>query len=319
MSKLPITIHDYAFFRDGIVKSEDANINIMTHGFMYGTAVFEGIRAYYNKEENKLYALHVEEHLERLLRSCKIMRMKPKYSLEEMRKFISELLQKNCPQTDAYVRPSYFKDSLRIGPNLIGDTEEDSLCISTISLGDYLNTEKGIKVTVSSWRRLSDNAIPARAKVNGSYVNTAMAKADAFLSGYDEAIFLTEAGDVAEGSAMNLFIIRDGKLVTSQITDNILEGITRNFVIELAKNELGLEVEARSIDRTELYVADEAFFCGTGAQIVPIGSIDNYELGNTKPGEITKKLQSLYNDICRGKVEKYKKYLLEIDLAKTPA
>ncbi len=315
-----MTIHEYAFFRDKIISSENANINIMTHGFMYGTAVFEGIRAYYNKEENKLYALHVEEHLERLLRSCKIMRMQPKYSVDEMSQFITQLLQKNSPQTDAYIRPSYFKDALRIGPNLIGDSDdEDSLCISSISLGDYLNTEKGIKVTVSSWRRLSDNAIPARAKVNGSYVNTAMAKADAFLSGFDEAIFLTENGDVAEGSAMNLFLIRNGKLITSLITDNILEGITRKFIIELAQSELGLEVEARTIDRTELYLADEAFFCGTGAQIVPIGSIDHYELGDTKPGELTLKLQNLYNDICRGKIQHYKKHLLEIDLNKALA
>lgn len=310
---VPIKIHKYAFFGKDFCKFEDAKISVMTHGFMYGTAVFEGIRAYYNKKEDKLYALHLREHLERLAQSCKILRMRPYYSVDEMFNLVIELLKKNRPKTDCYIRPSWFKSSLRIGPSLVcGDEEEDSFVITSLDLGDYLNTTKGISVQVSSWRRLSDNAIPARAKVNGSYVNTALSKANAILSGYDDAIFLTESGNVSEGSAMNLYIVRNGKLITSNITDNILEGITRAFVAKIAKEELELEVEARTIDRTELYVAQEAFFCGTGAQIVPIGFIDNYQLGNGKPGLLTAKLQKLYNDICQGKIEKYKKYLTEV-------
>lgn len=314
MAKTAMKIHEYAFFEKDFCKFEDAKISVMTHAFMYGTAVFEGIRAYYNKEEDKLYALHVREHIERLAQSCKIMRMKPYYSVDEICDLVVELLRKNKPKTDCYIRPSWFKSSIRIGPSLVCGTDEgeDSFVMTSIDLGDYLDTSKGISVQVSSWRRLSDNAIPARAKVNGSYVNTALSKANAILAGYDDAIYLTEAGKVSEGSAMNLYLIRKGKLITSNVTDNILEGITRAFIAKIAKEELGLEVETRTIDRTELYVAEEAFFCGTGAQIVPIGSIDQYPVGSGKPGEITLKLQKLYTDICKGKIEKYKQYLTEV-------
>lgn len=307
-------IHDYAFFNKEFVKFEDAKISVMTHAFMYGTAVFEGIRAYWNPEKKKLYALHVREHMERLQNSCKIMRMQPRYSLDEQIEIVINLLKKNAPTADSYVRPSWYKSSLRIGPNLICghiDNDEDFV-VSSIALGDYLDTSKGLSVQVSNWRRISDNAIPARAKVNGSYVNTALSKANAHLAGFDDAIFLTEAGKVSEGSAMNLFLVRDGKLITSDITDNILEGITRRTLIQLAKEELGIEVESRVIDRTELYVCDEAFFAGTGAQIAPITKIDNYKVADAKVGSITQKLQALYNDVCHGKNEKYSHFLTEI-------
>jgi branched-chain amino acid aminotransferase len=312
-NSIPINIHEYAFLGKEFCKFADAKISVMTHAFMYGTAVFEGIRAYYNKEEDKLYALHVREHIERLAQSCKIMRIKPYYNIDEMSNLVIELLRKNKPKTDSYIRPSWFKSAIRIGPSLISPNDnEDSFVITSLDLGDYLDTNKGLAVQVSNWRRLSDNAIPARAKVNGSYVNTALSKATAVLSGYDDAIYLTEDGDVSEGSAMNLYIVRKGKLITSNVTDNILEGITRSFVAKIAQEELGLEVETRTIDRTELYVAEEAFFCGTGAQISPIGSIDHYQLGDGKPGPITTKLQKLYTDICKGKVANYKKYLTEV-------
>ena len=314
MAVIPISIHKKAFLGKDFVDFQDAKISVMSHGFMYGTAVFEGIRAYWNPEKQKLYALHVREHLERLLKSCKILRLKPYYNVDQMTEKVVQLLKLNQPKCDAYIRPSWFKSCLRIGPCVIGSAdEEDCFTITSIDLGDYLNTSKGISVQVSSWRRLSDNAIPARGKINGSYVNTALSKANAVLAGYDDSIFLTEEGHVAEGSAMNLFIIRDGKLITSGVTENILEGITRKFIIEIARAELGLETEVRAIDRSELYIADEAFFCGTGAQIVPIGSIDNYELSNTRPGNITIKLQKIYNDICRAKIDKYNHVLTEIN------
>ncbi len=313
MAKNPaISIHEYAFLGKDFLKYEDARIPVMTHAFMYGTAVFEGIRAYWNAEQKKLYVLHVREHLERILQSCKILRLQPYYNVDEMTNIVIELLKKNKPQNDAYIRPSWFKACERIGPNVIGADDEDSFVVTSIDLGDYLDTSKGISVQVSSWRRLSDNAIPARAKINGSYVNTALSKATAHLSGYDDAIYLTEEGHVAEGSAMNLFIVRGAKLITCGVTENILEGITRRFLIQLATEELGYEVEVRSIDRSELYIADEAFFCGTGAQIAPIGSIDHYILGTGKPGPLTTKLQELYSNICRGKVAKYKDVLIEI-------
>lgn len=312
---IAMNLHEYAFLERDFVKFADAKISIMTHAFMYGTAVFEGIRAYYNAEKNKLFILHMDEHLERLLQSCKILRLNPYYNKKEMADIIIELLKRNKPKTDSYIRPSWFKSCIRIGPNVIGpEGEEDSFTVSSIDLGDYLDTTKGISVQVSSWRRISDNAIPARAKVNGSYVNTAMAKATAHLSGFDDAIYLTEDGHVAEGSAMNLFIIRDGILVTSAVTENILEGITRKFIIELAEKELGLKVQSRVIDRTELYVAEEAFFCGTGAQVAAIGKIDHYTIGNGGAGPVTKKLQELYTNICKGNVEKYKHVLVEVSI-----
>ncbi len=306
-------IHDYAFLGKDFIKFEDAKISVMTHAFMYGTAVFEGIRAYWNPEKKKLYALLVRPHLERIVRSCKIMRINPYYSVDEMEKIVLELLKRNKPQCDAYIRPSWFKSTLRIGPVLVTpNDDEDSFVVSSIDLGDYVDTEKGLSVMISSWRRLSDNAIPARAKINGSYVNTALSKTNAYLAGFDDAIFLTEEGHVSEGSAMNLFIVRDGKLITSAITDNILEGITRSLIMRIAKEDHNIEVETREIDRTELYVADEAFFVGTGAQIAPIAKIDNYLVGDGKPGNICKKLQKSYNDICRGNNPKYAYALTEI-------
>lgn len=328
-----MAIHEYAFLGKDYVKFEDAKISVMTHAFMYGTAVFEGIRAYWNDKEQKLYALHVREHLERIVRSCKIMRIDPYYSVDEMVDIVIGLLKRNAPKQDCYIRPSWFKSSLRIGPNLVAGIpgakandahnpavdDDDSFVVTTLDLGNYVSTDKGLSVQVSAWRRVSDNAIPARAKVNGAYVNTALAKSDAYIKGFDEAIFLTEEGHVSEGSAMNLFIIRDGKLITSGVTENILEGITRQTIIKIAKEELGIETEVRTIDRTELYIADEAFFCGTGAQVAPISKIDNYELGNGGIGPIAKKLQALYFDICYGRNSKYKDMLTEIDYAKSAA
>lgn len=313
MAKTPIKILDYTYFRDKIVPFKEANVSIMNHAFMYGSAVFEGIRAYYNKEDKALYLLHAKEHLTRILNSAKIMRFNTHLSVEDMTDICIEVLKKNAPKEDSYLRPSWFKDVIRIGPSLVCEEDVDSFIVSAIALGDYVDTQKGLNVRTSSWRRVADTAIPARAKVNGSYVNTGLAKAEAILSGYDDAIFLNEDGHVAEGSAMNLFMVRNGKLITSMGNENILEGITRAFIAKLAQEDLDLEVQYRSIDRTELYVADEVFFCGTGAQIAPVTAIDDYKIGSGKPGDISKKIQDFYTQICRGKVEKYKEYLVKIE------
>ncbi len=311
-----MAIHGYAFLEKDFVKFEDAKISVMTHAFLYGTAVFEGIRAYWNPEKKTLNLLQARPHLERLMNSCKVLRMNPYYNVDEMLERIIELMRKNKPETDAYIRPSWFKSSLRIGPSLLGkaaeNEEDESFVITSLDLGNYLDVTKGLRVQVSSWRRVSDNALPPRAKINGSYVNTALAKANSTLAGYDDSIFLTEEGYVSEGSAMNLFLVRGEKLITPLGSDNILEGITRAFVIRLAKEELGLEVETRQINRTELYTSDEAFFAGTGAQIAPIGSIDDYVLGNGKCGPITEKLQGIHKSVCLGENEKYADQLTQI-------
>lgn len=301
---------EYVYLDGEYIEKEKATIPVMTHAFLYGTAIFEGIRAYYNKEEDQLYAFRVPEHYERLKRSAKIMHMKSPETIEEYCQITKNLLKKNNYRTNCYVRPNIYKSAHdKIGPGLINNP--DSFMIFTLTLGDYVDTSKGLRVCVSNWRRNSDNAIPPRAKVSGAYANTALIITDAKLAGFDEAIVLDEAGVVTEGSAMNLFVVMDGKLVTTSTTDNILQGVTRNTIIKLAQ-DLGIPVEERVIDRTELYVADEAFFCGTGAQVSPIVNIDNRDLGDGKVGPITTRLQNLYFDVVQGKVEKYKKWCMPI-------
>ncbi len=300
---------EYYFMNGKMVEADKAMIPVRTHGFLYGTAVFEGIRAYWNDEEKQLYVFRAPEHYERLLRSAKIMYMKSPYTVEEHCKYTVELLKKNGYKQDAYMRPTLYKSAQKVGPGLYDN--EDSYMIISNKMGDYIDTSKGLKVCVSSWRRNSDNAIPPRAKVAGSYANAALIKTDAHNAGFDDAVVLDEAGQVTEGSAMNLFLVQNGKLVTTMKTDNILVGVTRNTIIELAK-DLGIETEERAIDRTELYISDEAFYCGTGAQISPIVSIDNRDLGDGKVGPISKELQKLYFDVVRGKVAKYKHWCMPV-------
>lgn len=237
------------------------------------------------------------------------MYMNSPYTVEEYCKITKDLLKKNNYKQDAYMRPNLYKAAQKVGPGLYDN--EDRFMLITNKMGDYIDTSKGLKVCVSSWRRNSDNAIPPRAKVAGSYANAALIKTDAHNAGFDDAVVLDEAGQVTEGSAMNLFLVQNGKLVTTMKTDNILVGVTRNTVIELAK-DLGIETEERAIDRTELYISDEAFYCGTGAQISPIVSVDNRDLGDGKVGPISKELQKLYFDVVRGKVAKYKHWCMPV-------
>lgn len=305
-----MTSTEYLFLNGEYIDNKKALLPIRTHAFLYGTSVFEGIRAYYNKEDDQLYAFRVPEHFERLVNSGKIMRMKSDYSIEEMCGLVKTLLRKNNYHQDVYIRPQFYKSAEKIGPSLLDNP--DSFLIFSFAMGDYIDLEKGLSVCVSSWKRSDDNAIPPRAKISGCYANTALIVTDAKLAGFDDAIVLDQVGHVTEGSAMNLFLVQKGKLITSQTTDNILVGVTRNTVIELAKNVLGLEVEERTISRTELYTSDEAFYSGTGAQISPITSIDNRQLGNGKVGAISKELQKLYFDVVRGKVEKYKNWCMPI-------
>ena len=300
---------EYVFLNGEYIEADKAVIPVRTHAFLYGTSVFEGIRAYYNSEEDQLYAFRVKEHYERLMRSAKVMWMKNPYSLEDYCKVTKELLQKNNYRTDVYVRPTLYKSSIKVGPTLTDN--EDSFLIFTTPFGNYFEATKGLKLCVSNWRRTSDNAIPPRAKVSGAYANAALIKTDAHESGFDDAVVLSESGQVTEGSAMNIFLVINGTLVTSCTTDDILVGVTRNTVIELAK-ELGIPVKERNIDRTELYNADEVFCCGTGAQIVPVESIDHRLIGNGEIGNITKQVSNLYYNVVRGKTEKFKDWCIPI-------
>lgn len=300
---------EHVFMNGEYIEADKAVLPVRTHAFLYGTSVFEGIRAYYNKEENQLYAFRVKEHYERLLHSAKVMWMKSPYTIEEYENITKDLLKLNGYKTDVYIRPTLYKSSQKVGPTLTDN--EDSFLIFTTPFGDYFEGDRGLKLCVSSWRRTSDNAIPPRAKVSGAYANSALIKTDAHEAGFDDAVVLSESGQVTEGSAMNIFLVINGTLVTSSTTDDILVGVTRNTVIELA-HELGIPVNERSIDRTELYAAEEAFCCGTGAQIVPVESIDHRIVGDGKIGNITKQIQELYFNVVKGKVDKFKKWCLPV-------
>lgn len=296
----------YAYFEGNYVPLEDAKISVMTHAFMYGTACFEGIRAYYSPEENQLFVFRMKEHYERLVNSCKILQIKPVLSVDGMCEVTLEALRRSEFREDVYIRPIAYKSSKAIGVKLVG--LDDDFLVFGVPFGDYLDVNRGIRVQVSTWRHLEDNIIPPRAKVNGAYVNAALAKSEALQNGYDEAIFLSGDGHLSEGSAENLFLVKCGKLVTTPSTEDILEGITRNTIIELAKDELGIETVERRIDRTELYTTDECFLCGTGAQISPVIEVDHRPVGTGEVGPITRKLQELYNDVVHGRVARYRKW-----------
>lgn len=290
---------------------EEANVSISSHSFMYGSAVFEGIRGYWNEQKEQMFLFRVREHFERMRDSMRVMHLTDiKYSVEELGKIVVELVKHNQPRTDVYIRPCAYKHVHRIGTSL--ENLPSELCIFTVPFGSYFHGAAGLRVHISSWRRIEDNAIPPRAKISGAYANACLAKTDAVLAGFDECIVLSENGHVAEGSAMNVFIVKKGILITTPGTENILEGITRNSLIELAEKELGLKTVIRQIDRSELYTADEMFFSGTGAQVTPILEVDKRPVGDGKAGSISNRLMDLYYSVCRGEVEKYHHWLTAV-------
>lgn len=302
----------YAFFNNAYVDINDAKVSIMTNALQYGTGVFGGIRGYYNKKKGYLSVFRVEDHFKRFLSSLNVVGVGFDYSKEDLVNILKALVNKNKPRADTYFRPFAYAGSTNLSPNLSGDPVFQ-FALYMIPLGEYLPVDKGLKVGVSSWRRISDNAIPSRAKISGGYINSALARAEAEKHGYNEAIFLTQEGNVAEGSAENLFIVRDGVLVTSAKTDDVLEGITRKTILKIAQ-DLGIPVEERTIDRSELYVSDEVFFSGTGVQVSWIAEIDDRKVGNGKRGEITAKVQDLFFSIVRGNEKKYNSWCTKLKI-----
>lgn len=294
----------FAFFRGEYVPIEKAKVSIMTHAFNYGTGCFEGLRAYWNEAEEQLLVFRMAEHYRRFHTSARILRIVLSYSVEQLGEITLDLLRREGYRQDVYIRPLAYKSSEGVGVRL--HDIEDDFALFAMPFGRYVEKEEGADVAVSSWRRIADNAIPARAKVTGAYVNSALAKSDALLNGYDEAIVLNQDGHVSEGSAENLFLVRDGKLVTPPVTENILEGITRATITQIAREELALETVERPIDRTELYAADEVFFCGTGVQVAAIASIDRRPVGEGKMGPIVQQIRQLYFDVVRGRVPRYR-------------
>lgn len=286
----------WAYFRGRFVPLEEATVSIAAHALNYGTGCFEGIRAYHNREHRKTYIFRMREHYERLLASCRLLRIAIPERLDELEAVTIELMQRLALTEDAYIRPLAFKAEPTIKVTLEGIA--DAFGVFAVPFGEYLPL-RGIRVITSAWQRIDDNAIPARAKVTGSYINAALAVSDAHAAGFDDCIFLNPDGHVAEGSAANLFMVRRGRIITPPVTDNLLEGITRDALMVLAQDE-GLAVEERHIDRSELYVADEVFLAGTGVQVVPVVEIDGRAIGGGGEGPITQHLKTLYLATARG-------------------
>lgn len=303
------------YFNGEFMPENDAKISVRTHALHYGTGCFEGIRAYYSEKENALLVFRMREHYERLARSGKIMFMKLPHSVDELCDITRKLLEKNFAKQDTYIRPLLYKADPAVG-NFMLPKLKDGFFIYTTPLGRYLNVEKGIRTNISSWRRIPDYAIPPRGKITGSYVNTALAKTESLLAGYEEALLLDNDGHVVEGSAENLFMVKNGKLVTPDLSDDILQGITRETIIMVASDEFGLTVEERSIDRSEIYQADEVFLVGTGAEVSPVIEVDGRVIGTGETGPITKKIKQYYFDIVHGQNKKYSSFITKVTAAK---
>ena len=294
----------YAFFDHKLVPYADARVGVMTHALNYGTGCFGGIRGYWNDEEAQLLVFRPHDHFHRFLQSARLLRMRLGYNEEELTNIALDLLRAEELRQDIYLRPLAYKADEIIGVKL--NDLSDALTMFAVPFGRYVDKEEGAHVTISSWRRVDDNAIPARGKITGAYINSAFAKTDALEAGFDEAIVLNRDGHVSEGSAENIFMLRDGIVYTPAVNDNILEGITRRTILTLLRDELGMDVVERSIDRTELYVADELWFCGTGVQICVITRIDHRPVGPGKMGPLVAELRDLYFDVMRGRVPKYR-------------
>jgi len=304
------TLPNYAYFQGKIVPYADAKIGVATHALNYGTGCFGGIRGYWNDEEAQLLVFRPYDHFRRFLQSTRLLAMDLSQTEEELVNVTLELLRVEGFRQDCYIRPLAYKADETIGVRLHNLRAE--VTIFSMPYGRYVDNEEGAHVTISSWRRVDDNTIPARGKITGAYVNSAFMKTDAQMAGYDEAIALNQNGHVAEGSAENLFMLRDGVVVPPPVTDNVLEGITRRTIMTLVRDELGMEVVERSIDRSELYLADELWLCGTGVQIAAVCHIDHRPIAAGKMGPLVSDLRELYFDVVRGRVAKYRHWNMPV-------
>lgn len=303
---------DYAYFEGNYVPFADAKVSVATHALQYGTGVFGGIRGYLDHEGEGINIFRLADHCERIIQSASLVKIKLPFDAQGLAEVFVELTKRNAPKGNVYYRPFAYKAGLDLTPRL--STVSDGFSLHMMALEDYFATVQGLNVMVSSWRRVSDTMIPARGKISGAYVNSSLAKDDAQSYGFDEAIMLNEQGKVGEGSAANIMMVRKGLLITPPITADILEGITRRTVLQLAA-DLGIATEQRTIDRTELYIADELFFCGTGAQISPIASVDKRLLADGKPGKITSLIAERFHALVRGKLPEYRHWLTQVPLA----
>ncbi len=299
-----------AYFEGDWVPLRDAKVSIMTHAFMYGTATFEGIRGYWNAEQGQLYALFVREHMERIRHSAGMLLMEDLPSVDELVSIVIETVRRNHFREDVYIRPSFYKSTRAIGVRL--HHLDHQLYVISTPFGNYIDTEKGVRIMTSTWRRNADEALPARGKIVGGYVNMAFQKSEAELNGFDEALVLTPDGHASEASAANLFVVRDGVLLTPPVSDDILEGVTRRAIMQLAK-DAGIPVEIRSIDRSELYVCDEVFLCGTGVQVSTVIEVDHRPVGGGVIGPVARQLSERYFAAVRGTLPEYRSWLTPIE------
>lgn len=294
----------FAFFKGGIVPYSQARVGIMTHTLNYGTGVFGGLRGYWNESEKQLFVFRPADHFRRFLQSAKLLCMQFPFCEDDLTEFTKALIRAEEYQQDCYIRPfAYFSDE-EIRASSLSDLKAE-ISIVSVPFQRLVGPTNGLHLTISSWRRIDDNAIPARGKIAGSYVNSTLAKTDAVCAGFDDALLLNSDGHIAEGSIMNFFLVRDGIVCTPPVTENILEGITRRSLITLLKNDLHIPVEERTIDRSEVYFADEVFLCGTATQLAPVTRIDHRPIGNGKIGTITLALRCLYDGVVHGREKTY--------------
>jgi len=305
-----VALPKHAYFQGKFVPYSEAKVGVLTHALNYGTAAFGGLRAYWNEEEKQLFIFRAPDHYRRFLNSAKLLCMQLEHTPESLTQLTVELLRIDDYHQDIYIRPLAYKSDEIIGVKLHGLHEELSIC--AIPFDKYLDDDTNAHVTISSWRRVDDNIIPARGKLSGAYANSAFIKTDAVRAGFDEALVLTQEGHISEGSAMNFFMVRDGVMITPPVTENILEGITRRSVIDLARNELNLNVVERQVDRTEVYLCDELLLTGTAAQITAVTRVDHRPVGDAKMGPFTSRLYHLFQDIIRGRIPKYRHWLTEV-------
>ncbi|MFN7996710.1 MAG: branched-chain amino acid transaminase [Bryobacteraceae bacterium] len=295
------------YFDNRYVPLREARISVLTHALHYGTGVFDGIRGYYDEPQQQLFLVRPMEHYRRWKANSGIIRIGVAPDASELCGITVELIRRNQFRSHVYVRPLAYKSAERIGVNA---DNQDAFAVIVVPFGDYLDSSHGLHAGVVSWRRIEDNAIPGRAKICGSYVNSALAGDEARRNGFDEAIFLTEDGHVAEGATCNIFLVRNGKLITPGVSENILEGITRNCLVELARNDLHLDVVERQVDRSELYLADEMFFTGTAVEVAPIVRVDHRPVGSGAIGPVAAELRFLYREATRGRIARYRHWLL---------
>ncbi len=307
------TAFPYAFFQGKIVKIEDAKVSVMTNALQYGTSFFGGIRAYYNEDTGSFYVFRLEDHCARFVNSAKLLGVRLPYTAPQLQAIVIQLIQENQPETDAYLRPFAYVGNTELGPNLAGITMDFALYM--IPLKEYMPVSKGLSVVISQWRRISAGAIPTRAKASGGYINSALARKEATDGGYDEAILLRENGNLSEGSAENIFIVKAGKVITPALSEDILEGITRRSILQLCK-DAQIPTEQRPVTKLELLAADEVFLTGTGCQVAWVRSIDKQAVGSGKIGPITAQLQKRFFDIIRGLTPDYADWRTKLDLEK---